>query len=97
MLVYICSTAIYPRDIITESGSTPGKEYTTVTPTLFNDGVCDCPGFYFRGRCTHIEDSVQSCIFWDDPDRWPNGLETCPYCGEAVELYETSAIDYVGS
>ena len=90
MLVYICSSALYPKDIITESSSSPGKEYITTTATMFNEAVCGCPGFHFRGSCKHI-DQVEYCDWWSslgetESGDYPYG---CPQCGGPVELYET--------
>jgi hypothetical protein len=94
MLIYICSSAIYPREIKAESSSEPGKEYKTIAPTLFNDAVCDCPGFHFRGTCKHIS-SIHICDWWESFDgKFDNVSKHCPKCGQPIELYETEAVDY---
>ena len=97
MEVYICSSAIYPRDIINESESEPGKEYITVTGTLFNEAVCTCPGFFFRETCKHVQ-AIKNCNFWDTQESWEYKSATldgsCPYCGEPITLYETEPKDY---
>ena len=99
MLVYICSSAIYPEDIKTESNSEPGKEYTTVTPTLFNEAICTCPGFHFRGHCKHVEQFEHVCTFWMKAEEWEamcryDGADykTCFKCGAPMELYETEPV-----
>lgn len=100
MLVYICSSAIYPRDIVNESNSEPGKEYITVTPTLFNEAICTCPGFYFRDTCKHIKEFEHVCTwhmpFMDgDPDKAKQErILVCPDCGLDVEIYETDPKDF---
>ncbi len=103
MLVYICSTALYPREIVNESESTPGKEYLTVAGSLFNDSMCDCPGWHFREDCKHVK-AIRNCDFWDTKEEWDRGMwgavntthEQCPKCLAKVILYETDPEDYNG-
>ena len=94
MEVYICSSAIYPRDIINESESEPGKEYITVTGTLFNEAVCTCPGFFFRETCKHVQ-AIKNCDHWEIYDEnHPITYDYCPKCDSPVNLYETEPKDY---
>ena len=102
MEVYICSSAIYPRDIINESESEPGKEYITVTGTLFNEAVCTCPGFFFRETCKHVQ-AIKNCNEWMKKEQWEamcryDGADysTCFMCGSPMIEYETEPEDYNG-
>ena len=91
MEVYICSSAIYPRDIINESESEPGKEYITVTGTLFNEAVCTCPGFFFRETCKHVQ-AIKNCNWWNEAVDYVESK--CPVCRGPITLYETEPKDY---
>lgn len=31
-----------------------GTVWHVTTPTIYNEAICDCPGYNFRGTCKHI-------------------------------------------
>lgn len=39
--------------------SSKGDHYYTVTLTPSGDLSCTCPGFYYRGRCRHVQEILQ--------------------------------------
>ncbi len=65
--------------------------YTVVARTLFNDPVCDCKGFQFRGSCRHIEMvEAMDCDYHRVPDEWERDKVSgfCPKCRNPLVLFE---------
>lgn len=93
MKIRVCSTIIHPREVLTPSKSTPGKIYTTITPTILNDSFCDCPGFQWHGGvCTHTKEvDANQCNWYVWPAEDYAKILECPECGGQVEDFETKS------
>jgi hypothetical protein len=81
-----------PQEIPIPSSKGDGTFYLPVTPTLFNDPICDCPGFNFRGKCKHVTKVAEDmCEFHRIPTKieLKKGVEgMCPDCTSRLVLYE---------
>jgi hypothetical protein len=88
--VVVCETMLKPLQIPIASSKGDGTVYTTIAATLFNDPVCDCPGFQFRGKCKHVsllEDT--RCFFHRPATEDDKDLdERCPTCRSPLVLFE---------
>jgi len=91
--VVVCETLVRPREIPIPSSIGDGTYYIVIAKTIFNDSVCDCKGFQFRGTCKHVTMVDEAiCQF----HRLPSEIELetgaarglCPDCGEELLLYE---------
>lgn len=91
MLIKACPKLIHPREIRYASKSNPGKIYTVVTATILNDAFCTCPGWQFRGTCTHIDqaENDHACEWFAGPGE--DRPDLCPLCGEPTIDFETKA------
>lgn len=90
MEVWICKTAVQPREIKTASSKGDGTVYTTITPTIFNDAVCSCPGYNFRGTCRHAKSLTEAqCTYYEsgDAESLYEGSTECPNCGAEMIPY----------
>jgi len=61
-----------------------GDIYTVVV----NDGTshCDCPGFKYRNRCSHVAKAVKDQCTWHSQfDEEQTEKDKCPRCGGPVE------------
>lgn len=69
--------------------SSDGRQiYEVVTPTIFNDGVCTCPDYEFRGdqrACKHILAVRAALCLWHTED-----LEQthCKLCGKELRTID---------
>ncbi len=70
------------------SESEPGKIYHVVASTLFNDPVCDCPGFTFRAQCKHIKKIEEERCQWFDSSEDSEPYDCCPICNDEAVDYE---------
>lgn len=86
MKVAICETRLKPRLIEKTSSRGDGTTYMTIPSTLWNDPVCDCKGFQFRGHCRHIDEVEERRCVWVAKDM-PHD-ERCPSCGSPAILFE---------
>jgi hypothetical protein len=101
MNVRLCQTLVDPREIFVPSSTGAGVH--SVTPsTVWNDAICSCKGFEFRGTCKHVVDLDSSTCDYviPEPDEgWATKLddEECPKCGSLlVEMVlEPEFDDYV--
>lgn len=90
--VVVCETLLKPQEIPVPSHSAgDGTFYNVISRTLFNDSVCDCKGFLFRGSCKHIglvEKGI--CNFYRPPtdEDTADNLGRCPVCHNVLVLYE---------
>jgi len=96
MKVVICETMLRPSIISVPSESKgDGTVYDVVSSTLFNDSLCTCPGFQFRGTCKHVRLAGNvRCTYHrgacetDFKDWWDGKLGVCPTCSTRLVLYE---------
>jgi hypothetical protein len=82
--VKVCETLIQSREILIESSSNADGTYHHITsPTIFNDPICSCTGYHFRGTCKHVKAVEEARCDWFDsnPD---STIEFCPNCGAAA-------------
>lgn len=101
MNVRLCQTLVDPREV--QVPSSRGSEiYQVVPSTVWNDAICSCKGFQFRGTCKHVIDIDQGACDYVIPEPeegWPNKLnaELCPNCGsKLVEMVlEPEFDDYI--
>jgi len=83
MIVKLCVSAVEPTEthIISSKGD---RWYVVTKPTLFNDPVCECPGYLHRGHCRHIDEVVEMQCKWRDLGK---DATYCPDClGQVVEF-----------
>jgi len=86
--VVVCESLLKPQIIPVESSQGDGTYYTVIASTLFNDPVCDCRGFEFRGTCRHIQMIEQArCDFHRLPME-EEELGHCPQCRNPLVLFE---------
>lgn len=99
--VILCETMLKPSIVPMASESrADGTYYEVVGATLFNDPVCECPGFQFRGKCKHVAMIEGTrCTFHIVPTEeqleeiMEQGLggsvpDRCPICHNPMILYE---------
>lgn len=87
MKVVICETRIKPRLIQKESSRGDGTIYITIPSTIWNDPVCDCKGFQFRGYCRHTEEVEANACRFVEP--YPGPIDTeCPLCQNPLVVFE---------
>jgi len=80
--VRVCETVIRPRIVPTQSSKDENVYYATIPATIWNDPVCDCRGYEFRGTCRHTKVTEESRCHWFVPlDEISAAIETCPMCG----------------
>lgn len=93
MLVKVCSKLIHPREYYYASKSKPGSIYVVVSSTILNDEFCTCPGWQFRGTCSHIDHAKgkEFCDWYGGLSEDNPGVNTCPQCGGTTEDFETDA------
>lgn len=90
MKVAICETRLKPRLVEVVSSKGDGTTYTTIPSTLWNDPICDCRGFQFRGTCRHIAELEDDACRWvTEWHQMPND-EKCPNCRAPAILFELS-------
>lgn len=88
MKIRVCKKIVVPLEIQVQSSSTFGLIYNVVTPTILNDAMCECPGFVFRGKCSHIEAIInEHYCEWHDVTNTP--VSVCPECGGPAIEFET--------
>lgn len=84
MRVKVCQSLIEPREVKVASSSGP-LTYTVVPSTIWNDGVCDCKGFEFRGDCKHLRDVEANACDFVEQDYTGN---ECPDCRSPIAEIE---------
>lgn len=86
MKINVCSTVVEPRPKFILSKTDDDIVYTVIPSTIFNDPVCSCRGYLFRGQCSHI-DQVESnhCTWWTDDLEY---LGDCENCGAQMTTFE---------
>lgn len=100
--VVVCETLLKPQEIPIPSSIGDGTYYMVVAQTIFNDPVCDCKGFQFRGTCKHVKMVEEArCNYHRAPDAEDDNLyefmERCPNCQSKLILYELDPeFDYPG-
>jgi hypothetical protein len=60
MKVVICETRLKPRLVPVPSSKGDGSYYITIPSTMWNEAICDCKGFTYRGTCRHIDEIESS-------------------------------------
>jgi hypothetical protein len=91
--VLICETMLKPREVAVPSSKGDGTYWTVIPSTLFNDEVCDCPGFQFRGSCKHVKLIEEfKCSYYSTSPKIIKAAkegDSCPVCAEKLILFET--------
>ena len=91
MRIRVCATIVEPRWVVVPSRTHDDKTYIVVPSTIWNDAICDCPGFFYHGgKCSHIDGiEMLRCQYWSDREneRIDDDLH-CPYCGSDTVLFE---------
>lgn len=92
MKINVCSTVIESRPKYVLSKTSDDIVYSVNPSTIFNDPVCSCRGYLFRGRCSHIDYiEANHCNWWTE-DLDYNG--NCENCGAEMIVFELDA-EYV--
>jgi hypothetical protein len=89
--VVVCESLLKPQMIPVESSQGDGTYYTVIASTLFNDPVCECRGFEFRGTCKHVTLVEETrCDYHRLPDDWETEKTSgfCPHCRNPLVLFE---------
>jgi len=88
--VQTCDARVRRFRFKVQSNSTPGKSYDI--EGVFNDGYikCSCPGFTFRGSCSHLNIEEERCGWDESTSAEAQTLEQkdkgiCPRCGGMTE------------
>ncbi len=71
------------QEIDIESSTEPGKWYTVVVSDF--DAACDCIGYIFNQRCSHIAKARKLRCHWTEADGPPQSRmqrkrNICPLC-----------------
>ena len=82
----VCSTMIEPREVLVPSKTT-SRTYRVIPSTIWNDSVCECEGYRFRGTCSHITELEAIKCEWVDSSGELD-IEKCPRCGAHTVVYE---------
>lgn len=92
MRINLCTTLVEPRSKFVLSKTNDDQVYTIIPSTIFNDPVCSCRGYLFRGRCSHIDHvEANHCMWWTDDLEYQGD---CEYCGSPMIIFEMDA-EYV--
>lgn len=90
--VVVCETMLKPLEVILASSQGDGSTYTVIGRTVYNDPVCDCKGFQFRGTCKHVKAVDEAmCNFHrvpTDEEQQGADLGRCPTCLHPLILFE---------
>jgi hypothetical protein len=86
MKIKTCQTLVEPRYVLVGSKSDDTLVHSIVPSTIFNDPLCDCKGYLFRGICSHIAEVESTKCMWFTNDLDYEGL--CPNCGAGVVEFE---------
>jgi hypothetical protein len=93
--VALCKDMVRPRIVENPSSKGDGSFYEVVTGTLFNEPVCDCPGYNFRGRCRHIAEAEETrCHFnrrlsaGERPQAHGAEIGKCPGCDGPLIIFD---------
>lgn len=93
MKVVICRTMLRPRLIEVVSSKGDGTTYTAIPSTIWNDAICDCKGYQFRGYCRHSEEvdeaRCKNVRPWNgEVDSDGDGDVGRCYCGNPLVIFE---------
>ena len=95
MKLKICSSIVEPKNVEVPSQSKVGTYYNVITPTIYQEGMCDCPDFQYREReCKHLR-MVQEyrCPWYEEytpqNEKQLDRMEECPLCKGSVTTFET--------
>lgn len=91
--VVVCETLLKPQEIPIPSSVGDGTYYTVIARTIYNDPVCECKGYEFRGTCKHIAMVEEAmCDYHRPPTQGDladeNNLGRCPICRNKLILFE---------
>lgn len=77
---------VEPRYVLVGSKTDDTLVHRVIPSTIWNDPICDCRGWLFRGTCSHIDQVEQDrCSWWTD-DLDFEGL--CENCGAKLVTFE---------
>lgn len=84
--VRLCKTMVQPIEVKVASQS-KAETYTVIPSTVWNDAICSCPGFHYRGQCKHV-DSIESSLCSYVTNDLSGPLSPCPDCGSSLVEFE---------
>lgn len=82
MRIKVCSSAIEPRVVLVGSKSDDTLLHQVIPSTVWNDPLCDCKGYLFRGRCSHVDHVEDDRCYWWTEDLSYTGI--CQSCGASL-------------
>lgn len=84
----LCETIIRPRVVKVASATEEGVTYDAIPSTMWNDSLCECRGFRFRGSCRHVKElDANRCRWVELQDSSNENLTECPECGEPAVTF----------
>lgn len=91
--VVVCETFLKPQEIPIPSSAGDGTFYTVIARTIYNDPVCECKGFEFRGTCKHVKMVDEAMCDYHRPPTEGDLMDThslgrCPVCRNKLILFE---------
>lgn len=90
--IVVCETLLKPQEFPVASSAGDGTFYTVIARTIYNDPVCECKGYEFRGTCKHITMISESMCDHYQPateeDLTEQNLGRCPVCNNKLVLFE---------
>jgi hypothetical protein len=93
MKIVLCETNVKPR-VLKAVSSDNTRAYDLVPSTIWNDSLCECKGFQYRGDCRHVRIAeTERCRYWREwkGERDTNGdgdVGRCPECRHPLVVFE---------
>lgn len=84
--ILVCETVIVPDYVTVPSKSGDSPFHKVIRETVYGDPICDCKGYLWRGKCSHIDQVQEARCMWWTKNLDYNGV--CPNCGANVMEWE---------